>query len=62
MADQIADLAAELARMNDLLLPIVEAVAGYKQTCIGAGFSPAVAEQMALDYHRMMLAQIQSHV
>lgn len=52
-----ARVAAEMAKVSDLMAPALEAVVGYRAQCEAAGFSPTVAEFMALQYHAALLRQ-----
>lgn len=50
-------VAHELANAVDLLAPVLEAVVGYRQRCLEAGFNETAAEFMALQYHAVLLGQ-----
>lgn len=53
-------LAEAMASMTEMLGPVMEAVDGYKAEAERRGYSPTVAEAMALDFHRMVIAQMVS--
>jgi hypothetical protein len=42
----------------DTIAQIVETVTGYRSQCEAAGFSPAAAEAMAIDFHQAFIASI----
>lgn len=51
------------SRLGDALLvatdafrAVVASAAGYRAICLEHGFTPEAAEQMAVDYHRTLLA------
>lgn len=48
---------AALAALHEGLNEILDLVVAYRTACEGRGFSPSAAEAMALEYHRMLLAQ-----
>lgn len=52
------NIAQPLADMAENFDQIIEATAGYRARCEAAGFSPTAAEQLALDFHRLLFAQI----
>ncbi len=52
-----ADLAAALVQFNEGMTPVIEAAAGYRNRLEVAGFSPSMAEWMAVDYHRHLLGR-----
>lgn len=51
IADALAQIGAQIA-------PVLEAVQGYRAAAEARGFSPAVAEIMANDYHRELIGTI----
>jgi hypothetical protein len=57
-ATAAATLASALVGLTQSIGPMLEAAAGYRQQCEQAGFSPAAAEQMAVEYHRTLLTFI----
>ena len=50
------DFATAIAQMRDILAPIDEAVLGYRKQLEEEGWSPTAAETMALEFHRMLMA------
>lgn len=55
------DVAAAVAELGAVLEPVLEAVQGYKQKAVAAGFSAATAEQMAVHYHRHLFAVLSAN-
>jgi len=49
-------VATAIAQMREVLAPIDEAVAGYRAQLEKEGWSPTVAEDMALSMHRALMA------
>lgn len=49
-----ADLAGSLASLSEYLGPVLEAVKGYRAQAMASDFSPMAAEEMALEYHRLL--------
>jgi hypothetical protein len=43
--------------LQELLGPMVDAVAGHRAKLEAAGFSPTAAEMMAIDFHRGLINQ-----
>jgi hypothetical protein len=58
MSTPVDDLRQALTILNATLDAVVEATSGYKAKLVAAGFSPTIAEQMAVDYHRHFLAMV----
>ena len=57
-SDVTHGLATAIAEMREMLAPIDEAVTGYRKQLEGAGWSPTAAETMALELHRLLMANI----
>jgi len=51
-----------ISQLNDFLTPMLEAAIGHKAKCEAVGFSPAAAEQMAVEYYRMMVDVIRANL
>lgn len=51
----MSDLTRGIAAMMDQMGQIVEAAAGYKAKAEAQGFSSAISEKMALDFHRHLV-------
>jgi hypothetical protein len=49
-------LLADMIQMNEVFQTLVDAAAGYRTKCIEAGFNETAAEQMAVEFHRSLLA------
>lgn len=41
--------------LQDKMMPIIDATAGHRAQLEAQGFSPTVAEMMAVDFHRHLL-------
>lgn len=54
--DPQQELAIALLNMAELLVPIREAVDGYRSDLIRNGYSPEAAESMAVSYHNYFFA------
>jgi hypothetical protein len=52
------EIAKGIAQLRELLAPIDEAVSGYRKQLEESGWSPTVAEAMALEFHRMLMANV----
>ncbi len=57
-ADLVRQLTEGLMQIREVTAPILEATDGYRQACIEHGYSPTAAEQMAMDYHRQLVATV----
>ena len=55
MANQLAQA---IAGIKQVLAPIDEATSGYRTQLEAAGWSSHAAEKMALEFHRMLMAQV----
>lgn len=55
MANQLAEA---IAGIKQVLAPIDEATSGYRKQLEAAGWSSYAAEKMALEFHRMLMAQV----
>ena len=51
-------IAQGVAQLRECMAPIDEAVTGYRQQLQEAGWSPTAAEQMAVEFHRMLMIQV----
>ena len=51
-------LAEALLDMADAVAALPAAVAGYRESMVAAGFSVGAAEQMATEYHRVIVSLI----
>lgn len=56
-ADPGVTLATTLADGLEACRSLVELAAGYRALCVNLGFSEVAAEQMAVDYHRHLVAR-----
>jgi membrane protein implicated in regulation of membrane protease activity len=58
-AEQVDDMAQQLttglAQVAELMEPVTEAAVGYRRKLEAHGYSPTVAEQLAAQYHLMLL-------
>ncbi len=52
------ELATGIARLREVMAPLDEAVAGYRKQLEEQGWSPTVAEAMAPEFHRVLMANI----
>lgn len=52
------NMADAMANFLDLILPVREAVLGYRHSLIEAGVGPDVADQMSADFHRLIVETI----
>ncbi len=52
------DLSEALLQIADLVAPVLDAVTGYRATCLSHGFSKAAAETMSVEYHNVLLQVI----
>lgn len=50
--------AEDLAQTLDGIKQVLEAVDLYRDECLRHGYSPTAAEEMALGFHRMLLAKV----
>lgn len=55
---KVTAMAGALAQMSELMTTVIEATTGYRARCEAAGFSPAAAEAMAVEYHRSVMGII----
>jgi hypothetical protein len=46
---------AALMEAVEQVSTFIEATQSYREKCLAAGFTEAAAEQMALDFHRMVM-------
>lgn len=54
--DEVANaIAIGLASLGAMVVPILEAVEGYRVRCEEAGYSSGLARKMAADYHEAIL-------
>jgi len=54
--------AEALANFNSLIQPMQEAVDGYRADAERRGYSPTVAEAMAMEFHSYLMAQFRSAI
>jgi hypothetical protein len=54
--DMMHQLAQGIAQLRELLAPIDEAAAGYRKHMEEQGWSPTIAEHMAFEFHRTLMA------
>lgn len=47
---------------DEVLAPIAEAVDGYQAQCRARGYSTAAAEDMAVHYHAVLFAHIETNI
>lgn len=51
-------LADALAGLIDTMRPVLETVEGYKVDLLDRGYSVAIAEKMACEFHRLIIANL----
>lgn len=51
-------LAEAIALINQMIAPVDEAALGYRRTLEEQGWSPTAAEEMALNYHGLLMNQL----
>lgn len=56
--DMAAEYAQGLVSMAETLRPLLDAVDGHRNEALARGYSPTAAEQMALVYHQLLIAQL----
>jgi hypothetical protein len=47
-----------LMELTEVMRPVIEATEGYRAQLLASGWSPAAAETMSVEFHRLVLAQI----
>jgi hypothetical protein len=53
-----AVLASALAQLGETLVPVLEAVEGYRVARIADGYDDTQARSMAADYHRIVMQAV----
>ena len=51
-------VAALMSLATSVLAPVNEAIDGYRADLLRRGYSPPAAEQMAVEYHNLLFAQL----
>lgn len=60
LAASLRALTASLLTLRELTRPLLDAVDGYRAECAERGYSPTAAEAMAMDFHRVLIANAMS--
>jgi len=56
--ERVSQMAIAVAAIGELMEPVIEATAGYREHLGRAGYSPAIAERMAAAYHEGLLRMV----
>jgi hypothetical protein len=60
--DVSAQFSESTARLFDMVSGYVEAASGYRAKAEAAGFCPSAAEQMAVEFHGVLIAGLSAQM